>query len=397
MPTLYSSLSYVDAKQYGIVADGTDQYAALTALFATIADGGTDPDGCKVILPIGIIGLSQQLIVPDKVALIGQSKRSTIIKALTGFPVSTSVISLGPLAAGNAFDCYLQNMEVDANSIAGSNCVQTTRGQEGAGLRNVLLSNFKANGFYGYAVGNNAANLMFVDIECLGASGSTNGILLDTVGGANLISRVTCNGGATSGIRIKSTMMVGSAFHFESLTNGLYCEGDNAACKVDGIIGAGTAVTQLVYISSGRRIIVSNIVLGTATNAVKDDGNGMTLTNTFVQEYGGTRYFGNLINEFEAVGVSGGNLAIDMGYPDYKRCNTLTTAAAVQTPTNPLTGMRLTIRFVQDATGGRAVTWASVFKGVTLAASGTTDQRAVIEFFYDGTYWYQTGTSGWIT
>lgn len=36
-------------------------------------------------------------------------------------------------------------------------------------------------------------------------------------------------------------------------------------------------------------------------------------------------------------------------------------------------------------------------RGQEGAASGTANQRAVIVFRYDGTYWYQVGTSGWVT
>lgn len=389
--------SHVDAKQYGIVADGTDQLAAFNAMFDAIADGGTDPDGAKVYLPVGIIGLSATLTVPDKVALIGQGRRSTVLKALSGFAESTPVVSLGELSTGTAFDCYLQDLMVDANNVTGSIAVRTTRGQEGAGLRGVNLSNYKTNGFESATAGQSAANLYLVDIECYAGSGATNGILLDTVGGSNLIQRVTVNANATSGIRIKSTQIFGGSFHFEGLTNGLYVDGDNAVCNVHGITSAGTAVTNLVYISSGRRACVGGIVKGTATNALKDDGNGLTLTDTFIQDYGGAKYIGTLIHEPNPVGSSSNAIALDMSYQAYKRVNTLTENTTVGAPTNGIAGMELSMFFTQDGTGGRTVAWNSVFKGVTLASSGTANQKAFIVFRFDGFNWYQVGVCAWVS
>ena len=402
--SFYNSASYVDAKQYGIVADGTDQWAALTALMATLADGGADPDGAKVILPLGIIGLSQTLVIPNKVSVHGQGRRSTRLKALAGFATSTPVISLGALydagiVNGVAFDCYLQDLTVDANSIAGSIGVITAYGQEGSGLRGVLLTGFKGDGFKAVTpgAGFTAANLMFTDVEAYGASSSVNGMNFDGVGGANLVQRITCNGGAVSGIRFKNTALFGGSLHMEALTYGLYADGGNALCDIQGLTNPGLAVTHLFY-CFGNRAVVHGLVKGAATNIVKDDVAGMTLTDAFLSSYGGDKhYVGHIIRQTYAVGFTAGVVAPDMQYPSYNRVNTLTQNVSVSAPLNPQIGMELTMRFVQDATGGRTVTWNSIYKGVTLAASGTASQRSIIKFFYDGTYWLQTGTSGWVS
>ena len=61
-------------------------------------------------------------------------------------------------------------------------------------------------------------------------------------------------------------------------------------------------------------------------------------------------------------------------------------------PLNPAQGYILTLRFTQDGTGGRTVTWGAAFKkNLTLSAgAGAIDE---VKFFYDGTNWNQTGST----
>lgn len=59
---------------------------------------------------------------------------------------------------------------------------------------------------------------------------------------------------------------------------------------------------------------------------------------------------------------------------------------------SPTIGDWLTIEVVQDGTGGRTVTFNSVYKGVT--AAGTTANRASIwQFRYDGSAWIQVAAN----
>jgi hypothetical protein len=74
---------------------------------------------------------------------------------------------------------------------------------------------------------------------------------------------------------------------------------------------------------------------------------------------------------------------------------TLTGAALVALPSFTVAGIRMVFEFTQDATGGRAVTWNAGYKGVTLAASGTANQKASIEFECDGTNWLQKSVTAW--
>jgi len=68
--------------------------------------------------------------------------------------------------------------------------------------------------------------------------------------------------------------------------------------------------------------------------------------------------------------------------------NNLTVNAPTETNIPP--GTRLRFLFLQDATGGRTVTWNAVFKVSATAVSGTANLRSSVGFVYDGTNWIQS-------
>lgn len=68
----------------------------------------------------------------------------------------------------------------------------------------------------------------------------------------------------------------------------------------------------------------------------------------------------------------------------------LTAGITIGAPTNPYIGAKLTFLFVQDATGGRVITWNAVFKR-TAETTGTANQVGTTTFVYDGTNWLQNG------
>lgn len=72
---------------------------------------------------------------------------------------------------------------------------------------------------------------------------------------------------------------------------------------------------------------------------------------------------------------------------------TLTGAITVNNPTTaPYPGQRMTFVFVQDATGGRVVTWGSLFKQ-NWTPTTTASRRNTISFVYDGTNWQQISSA----
>lgn len=70
---------------------------------------------------------------------------------------------------------------------------------------------------------------------------------------------------------------------------------------------------------------------------------------------------------------------------------TLSAARVVGVPLNPLPGQRITITFIQNGTGGWAVTWNAIFKTSWVDTGNTLNKRSTIAYMYDGTNWNQDG------
>jgi len=66
---------------------------------------------------------------------------------------------------------------------------------------------------------------------------------------------------------------------------------------------------------------------------------------------------------------------------------TLTAARLVAAPLNPTPGQRLTFTFIQNGTGGWAVTWNAIFKVNWTNTGNTANKRSSITVAYDGTNW----------
>jgi hypothetical protein len=68
----------------------------------------------------------------------------------------------------------------------------------------------------------------------------------------------------------------------------------------------------------------------------------------------------------------------------------LTGNLTINAPTNPRTGAMLVFSFAQDATGGRTMSWNSVFRKAANGA-GAANQKGATSFVYDGANWVQVG------
>lgn len=68
----------------------------------------------------------------------------------------------------------------------------------------------------------------------------------------------------------------------------------------------------------------------------------------------------------------------------------LTGALTLSAPTNAQPGAVLEFAFLQDATGGRVITWDAAFAKAADGA-GTANQRASARYLFDGTRWVQQG------
>ncbi len=62
----------------------------------------------------------------------------------------------------------------------------------------------------------------------------------------------------------------------------------------------------------------------------------------------------------------------------------------ISAPTWPVVGQEITFSILQDATGGRAVAWNTVFKSGWVDTGNTSNKRSAISFYYNGTNWIQS-------
>tara|TARA_R110000803_G_scaffold38694_2_gene83648 strand:+ start:830 stop:2164 length:1335 start_codon:yes stop_codon:yes gene_type:complete len=79
-----------------------------------------------------------------------------------------------------------------------------------------------------------------------------------------------------------------------------------------------------------------------------------------------------------------------------KEIQALSVNTTINAPTNGNIGDTLTFTIIQDATGGRTVTWNSVYKfNVAWSDAGNTaSTRSTVQFISDGTNWRQIGQQG---
>jgi hypothetical protein len=54
-------------------------------------------------------------------------------------------------------------------------------------------------------------------------------------------------------------------------------------------------------------------------------------------------------------------------------------------------GSQMTFIFIQDASGGRTVSWGTAYKVFNFTPATGANKQNVITFTYDGTNWMQTG------
>lgn len=81
---------------------------------------------------------------------------------------------------------------------------------------------------------------------------------------------------------------------------------------------------------------------------------------------------------------------VDAGLGDTVVVGALAGNRTIAAPTNLTVGQNLTYCFTQDGTGGRTLTWNAIFKKAADGA-GTSNQRGVTSFTYDGTNLVQRG------
>jgi len=151
-----------------------------------------------------------------------------------------------------------------------------------------------------------------------------------------------------------------------------------------------TANMEIVYLTA----YTSGATTGTITRAAEDatlhPAVAHVITSTW--DHGPTKGDFDPQDSLQSPAFAA-SLTIDASAGDTVVVGALTAnITAVNAPTNPTTGQRLTILFLQDGTGGRTVAgWNAVFKQAWADTGNTLNKRSSISFVYDGTNWIQVG------
>lgn len=268
---------------------GADDLAALNAMITSFGyEGGT------LHLHRGEYQISNTLVVPNKIMLVGEGRSATHIKAMAGFPTSTAVVKSGPTGSGPfAFGTRVEKLSIDCNNITGSIGFLGDRMQEDSGLRDVVISNFKS---YGIRLPEACDAWTLSDLEIYpSATGATAGILAENSQNNPILNRITVgvSGLLTVGVRLSQGHFTLTAIHAENCTDGILFE-NGAVGTVNGVT-AGTVnadVTNLIRNgASTNRMVATNITRNSATHTIRDDFYNTTFDDTFIQSYvSGTTY-----------------------------------------------------------------------------------------------------------
>lgn len=176
---------------------------------------------------------------------------------------------------------------------------------------------------------------------------------------------------------------------------------NNAAANIT--MRAANCATGLEYAAAGNNVInfqgASNTtdVTYTSTPNANDTirvNSNITARGTIeVGKLKGT----NLNLDIQNVSPATASITHDLNDDSVYRHRGLTTSPTVNAPVNPSDGDVLTLIFQQDATGGRTITFNSVFKTTYSNTGNTSNNVCVLSFIYDATSsdWVELSNTGW--
>jgi hypothetical protein len=242
---------------------------------------------------------------------------SSVIQA-SGLPSSTSVVCIGDDTTSYQ-GTRLENLAVDAGSIAGSNCLEMYGAAENSGARNCVFINYANYGVYMH--GQNTTNFQFDNntINPSPSAGTTSsvGIYINGAGGnTNAISRCTISGYVvSSGLQAAGVEIINSTVHLydihaEECTDAiLFGSGSNGIAE--HIIGGGGSPgpTNEIHIASGSgAVTILHASDSSATNIIKNDNTSLTIPTSALSTELCFYYAGGSMGngEFYYFGGSGG-------------------------------------------------------------------------------------------
>lgn len=273
-----------DAVQY-VSANGNDSNDGFSwgSAKATIQAALTvlqTPNGGEIFLGAGTFTTNSEIVIPNRVSLIGNARanatggQGTLIKAGATFPSSTPVITLGN--GTPIFGARVENLTVSCNDITGSIGISNVSGQEQSGVDHVLVDNCLADDFLWS--GSGAQNSFIHDAEALADSSvgaAWLGVIVSGTSGFRGIDGLTVNGSG-AGTEPTDCMSIADAalyqnIHVENCVTGILLSGSGET--LSNILG-GPTVTNVIELSSGtQEFFGTSLVLGSATNLVKNDAN----------------------------------------------------------------------------------------------------------------------------
>lgn len=277
-----------NVKDFGAVGDNAtdDTLAIQAALNDASSEATSTANGALVYVPPGSYIISASLWIAHGVRLLGENRRASVIKAATTFPASTPLIQLG--SGGLIFDCRIEHLTIHARNIAGSICVKATKANQGSGIRDCLLTNFRDTGAL-FSEGTSLCELERCEIY--GSDGFHAGIKATGAGGGFIVQDTTVNadsGGGSYGIYVAAgsgVQLLAKTFAAEHVTDAIFLEGGGTACVLGA--GIGPSVTNIVRVGSANgaaKILLSLRGAGAGRVALLDQQKGVSSgTSTSVE------------------------------------------------------------------------------------------------------------------
>lgn len=279
----------------------TDDTAAFKAALAAAAPSSDDGSTGVVYAPTGKYIISDKLIIPNKVLLIGAGRSATALYAKAGFPPNTAMIQLGELTV-LAFGTRIENLFLFGQGF-GDYGIYSESIQEQSGIRFVGVSNFKKKPIWiasKTAQVAKAQNYIIEHVEAsLATTSDANAIGVHLEGDGN--SGKTEIGDITVNVATGVTDVPGVAFKFEGMsglmrnlhhehtTGGGVVIGEVTPCialTINGIYGHST-VPDTVRIGNTQNdeLTLTAVHAANAATCIRDNFAGLVFTDTRIGFY----------------------------------------------------------------------------------------------------------------
>ena len=274
----------VSVKDYGAVGDGvTDDTAAINAAIARAAATVGGAIGATVYFPPGTYLISSTITMPNRVGLVGDNNRGTVIKPHSSFAASYMFNAVN--GTSSMFGSYLRDMYIDARGKNMTAVVWAQAWQETCGMQRVVVQ-FDGTTNYGVLISDGfggAAMTSIVDCEVFSNStfASASGIQVNQislVGGFVLTVRnCTISGSPTNtlpyGIRLANDSCDIAVYHGEYVTSMLSCNGFGAI-RAASLTGSSSGTVNLVTMEStftGKMALENLHPNGASGQSINDD------------------------------------------------------------------------------------------------------------------------------